>query len=83
MNLLGNPILLILITLILVVILNILLIAYAKGQFKFTIRGGLSKLNTTIRDPFHQGDSDLDKLADLVDHLDPGLKSNQENSDKI
>ena len=81
-SLLSNPITLILIILILVVIFNLALFAYAKGQLKFTSRGSLDKLTSTIKTPFNESDSDLDHLADLVDHLDPDLKSNQENSNR-
>jgi hypothetical protein len=77
-----NPALLILIALILVVILNFLLIAYARKQLKFTIRGGFSELRTRMKESF-EGSSDLDELASLVDQLDPELSSKKEISDKF
>lgn len=82
MNILSNPVFLILISLVLVIVVNLLLVASVQNQAKTTGGGTIKRMLKAIREPFTEGDSDLDKLAGLVDQLDPSLKSNQENSDQ-
>lgn len=75
-----NPVLLILVAIILVVVLNLLLVASVKNHAKNTGKSTVRNMLSAIREPFQQGDSDLEELSSMVDQLDPNLISPEDKS---
>lgn len=69
MNLLGNSMILVLLILLGVVILNLLLISSVQSHAKRVGRKSISQMLRSIREPFQEGESDLDELSRLVEKL--------------
>jgi hypothetical protein len=69
MKLLSNPAILIILALVGVVIINLLLIASVQSQSKRTGKSTIRRMLRSIREPFNEGDRDLDELASLVEKL--------------